>query len=100
MGEAYKKYKVSSKEDLYKFDLVFEGELVENSADAFDVANTIIAFTTATREMVRLKYGDDAVKQVSININAFKEGSLKTHFLFLLTHPDEAKLELALIGGA
>lgn len=78
---------MSTNEDKYRFDLVLNGELVENSADAYDVANTIIALTTATREMVRVKYGDDIAQQVSINVNAFKEGSLKTQFLFILNEP-------------
>jgi hypothetical protein len=86
--------------DLYRFDLVFDGELVEHSADAFDVANTIIALTTATREMVRIKYGDDASKQVSLNVNAFNEGSLKTQFLLLITDPSTAAPTLLVTAGA
>lgn len=95
-----KKYKVTSKDDLYKFDLVFDGELVENSADAFDVANTIIALTNATREMVRIKFGEDTAKQVTLNINAFKEGSLKTQFLMLLSEPETAVPTVSLIAGS
>lgn len=78
-------YDMSGKnKNSYSFDLHFDGQLVENSADAFDVANTIIALSTAIQQIVRIKYGDDASKQVSLNINAFKEGSLKTQFLMLL----------------
>jgi hypothetical protein len=86
--------------DKYRFDLVLDGELVENSADAFDVANTIIALTTATREMVRIKYGDDVVQQVSINVNAFKEGSLKTQFLLLLNEPIVQQATLPVLAGS
>lgn len=97
-----KKYKMTTKDDLYKFELVFDGKLVENSADAFDVANTIIALTNTTREMVRVKYGDDASKQVTLNINAFKEGSLKTQFLLMLTEPNVHTIPLisaTAVGG-
>ncbi len=85
--------------EYYKFDLSFDGNLVEHSADAFDVANTIMAISATLQQMVKIKYGDEAAKQVFLNINAFKEGSLKTQFLMFLTEPEKANRTVELIEG-
>lgn len=88
-----------NEEDRFRFDLTLDGELVENSADAYDVANTIIALTTATREMVRIKYGDEVAQQVSINVNAFKQGSLKTQFLLIMNEPNVQQAALPVLAS-
>lgn len=67
--------------EIYRFQLFFKGELVENSADAFDVASTIIATTQSLQEIISIRYGDEAAKEIKLNINAFKEGSLISDFI-------------------
>lgn len=67
--------------EIYRFQLFFKGQLVENSADAFDVASTIIATTQSLQEILSIRYGDEAVKDIKLNINAFKEGSLVSDFI-------------------
>ncbi len=85
--------------DNYRFDLTFDGELVENSADAFDVANTIMAVSSLIQEVVSLEHGEETAKKVSLNINAFKEGSLKTQFLFLYSDPTTLQAQALVIAG-
>lgn len=70
-------------QDSYKFNLAFKGQLVENSVDAFDVANTILATSQILNELAEIRYGNNAKEQIQININAFKQGSLKTDFIIL-----------------
>lgn len=71
-------------ERYYKFQLSFKGQLVENSVDAFDVANTIIAFSQALQELAEIRYGSEEAKRIKINVNAFREWSLATDFLLLI----------------
>lgn len=71
-------------EQYYKFQLSFKGQLVENSVDAFDVANTIIAFSQAIQKLAEIHYGVEEAKKIKINVNAFREGSLATDFLLLI----------------
>ncbi len=68
----------------YKFHLSFKGQLVENSVDAFDVANTILATSYALQEVASIKLGEEVSRNLHLNINAFKEGSLKSQFLYYL----------------
>jgi hypothetical protein len=67
----------------YNFKLSFKGELIDNSVDAYDVANTILATTQILREIAEIKYGAKAAASLNININAFEKGSLITDFLIL-----------------
>jgi hypothetical protein len=56
-------------QDFYKFKLSFKGRLVENSVDAYDVANTILATSAILQEISKILYGEEAA--IKININAF-----------------------------
>jgi hypothetical protein len=69
--------------DSFKFKVGFKGDLVANSVDAFDVANTILATSQVLHELADIHFGDNAKQHIQININAFKEGSLWTDFLIL-----------------
>lgn len=71
----------NTNKDFYKFQLSFKGNLIENSANAYDVANTIIATTNILQEITEIKYGKQTSDKIRINIHAFKEGSLETDFL-------------------
>lgn len=73
-----------SKKEFYSFDLLFKGQLVENSVDAFDVANTILATSSALQEIAIIKYGNETAESIKININAFQKGSLLSQFLIYL----------------
>ena len=75
--------KVSNKK-FYQFQLSFKGELVENSVDAYDVANTILATSQALHEIAEIKFGKESVKDLKININAFQKGSLISDFLIFI----------------
>lgn len=66
--------------DIFEFELGFKGQLVENSVDAFDVANTILALSTAITQICEINYGEGN-EAIKVNINAFKKGSLITDFL-------------------
>lgn len=65
----------------YKFQLSFKGKLVENSVDAYDVANTILATSNILQEIAEIKFGTATSDKIKINIHAFKEGSLVTDFI-------------------
>ncbi len=69
------------KEEIYRFQLSFKGDLVENSVDAYAVANTILATSQALSQIAEIKYGEGAGNQIKININAFKQGSFISDFL-------------------
>ncbi len=73
----------------YTFKLSVKGDLVENSVDALDLANTIIATSQVLSEISKIEYGEGS-KKVKININAFQQGSLLTEFLIYMTE-DPAK---------
>ena len=66
----------------YRFDLSFKGQLVENSVDAFDVANTILATSYALQEIAITKFGEENTKLLKLNISAFKEGSMVSEFMY------------------
>lgn len=68
-------------QDYYKFKLSFKGNLIENSADAYDVANTIIATANILQEVAQIRYGSETSDLIKINIHAFEKGSLDTTFL-------------------
>lgn len=68
--------------DAYRFRLAFDGELIENSVDAFDVANTILATSYALQEISTIQLGDKGSRNLNLKISAFKEGSLITDFLY------------------
>ncbi|MEK7172009.1 MAG: hypothetical protein AAB739_03815 [Patescibacteria group bacterium] len=68
-------------QDFYKFKLGFKGKLIENSVDAFDVANTILATSQSLQELAVIHFGEQTAKEIKLNINAFKQGSLETDFL-------------------
>ncbi|MGD1003616.1 MAG: hypothetical protein ABR884_03535 [Minisyncoccia bacterium] len=68
--------------DSYRFDLSFSGQLVDNSVDAFDVANTILATSYALQEIAMVKLGEEASKNLTLNISAFKEGSMVSEFIY------------------
>lgn len=87
-----------TKDDKYRFELVLDGELVENSADAFDVANTIMAISATLQEMVNIRYGDETGKLLSLNINAFQKGSLATKFIAFLADPTQFEQNVQLFG--
>lgn len=70
--------------ETYRFDLSFKGELVENSVDAFDVANTILATSLSLQEIATVELDPILAKELKLNISAFKEGSLVTEFMYLL----------------
>lgn len=71
-------------EEIYQFKLTFDGNLVENSVDAFDIANTILATSAALKEIAEIKYGKEKSESIKININAFNEGSLISEFLIFV----------------
>lgn len=89
---------MAENKDYYSFDLKFDGQLVENSADAFDVANTIIAVSATVQQMLSIRYGDEAGKLLSLNINAFQKGSLVTKFFAFLADPSQADQNIQLFG--
>lgn len=66
--------------DYYKFNLTFKGDLVENSVDAFDLANTILAISQALNQISSIKYESTSSK-VKINVNAFSRGSFISEIL-------------------
>jgi hypothetical protein len=68
--------------EVYRFQLSFKGQLVENSVDAFDVANTILATTLALQEIATIKLDRDTARDLKLNIGAFKEGSLVSEFVY------------------
>lgn len=78
----------------FKFKLSFKGELIENSVDAFDVANTILAFSQSLHELADIKYGEDYSESIKININAFSKGSLNTDFLIFVDQGKDIALGL------
>jgi len=69
--------------DYYRFDLSFNGDLVENSVDAFDLANTIIAISQSLNQISSIKY-EHLEEKIKINVNAFKGGSFISEFLIFL----------------
>jgi len=78
----------------YKFNLSFKGQLVENSVDAFDVANTILATSRCLQEISIIYYGEDFANKIGININAFEKGSLESPFLIYIRDTTAAMLPL------
>lgn len=83
-------------QDYYKFKISFKGQLVENSVDAYDVANTILATSAVLQEISKIRYGEDTA--IKININAFTEGSLETQCLILLDSAKETAAALIPVG--
>lgn len=79
---------------VYRFQLFFKGQLVENSVDAFDVASTIIATTQSLQEIISIRYGEEASKDIKLNINAFKEGSLISDFILFFDQAKESSVAL------
>ena len=71
----------TKRDDIYRFQLSFQGNLVENSVDAYSVANTILATSQALSQIAEIKYGENAKNYIKINIHAFKEGSFISDFL-------------------
>lgn len=65
----------------YKFQLRFRGQLVENSVDAYDAANTIIATANILQEIAEIKLGTETSDKLHFNIQAFKQGSHITDFI-------------------
>ncbi len=80
--------------DFYQFQLSFKGKLVENSVDAYDVANTILATSQALHELAEIKFGKDTAKELKININAFRKGSLISEFLIFIEQHQELLVSL------
>ncbi len=74
--------------DYYKFDLTFKGNLVENSVDAFDLANTILAVSQALNQISSIKYESISGK-VKINVNAFSQGSFVSEILIYIEQGKE-----------
>lgn len=70
--------------DHYKFSLTFRGQLVENSVDAYDLANTILAVSQALNHISEIHYGPKDRDRIRINISAFKQGSLVNDFLIYI----------------
>ena len=60
-----------------KVSLIFDGESLEQSVDAFELANTIIAFGRVLESIYRESF-EDKKRNLKIEINAFKEGSFVT----------------------
>lgn len=85
---------MASNKEFYQFQLAFKGELVENSVDAYDVANTILATSQALHEIAEIKFGKEAVKNLRININAFQKGSLLSDFLIFINQNKDLALPL------
>ncbi|HNY36250.1 MAG TPA: hypothetical protein PLD14_01410 [Candidatus Pacearchaeota archaeon] len=85
---------MSSNKNFYQFQLSFKGDLIENSVDAYDVANTILATSQALHEIAEIKLGKDAVKDLKININAFQKGSLISDFLIFIEQNKELAIPL------
>lgn len=85
--------------EVYRFRLFFKGQLVENSADAFDVASTIIATTQSLQEIISIRYGDEASKSIKLNINAFREGSLNSDFILFFETASNAVVPLIPIAS-
>lgn len=71
-------------QDVYRFQLSFKGQLVENSVDAFDVANTILATSLSLQEIATLKLDKNTAQELKLNIGAFKEGSLVSEFVYYM----------------
>jgi len=67
--------------DSYNFKLAFRGEQIDNSVDAFEAANTILATSQAFQEVAGILTNSDAKETIKININAFQKGSFITDFL-------------------
>lgn len=87
-------------QDFYKFKLGFKGKLIENSVDAFDVANTILATSQSLQELAVIHFGEQTAKEIKLNINAFKQGSLETDFLmFYNVAKDNIAPLLPIVGG-
>lgn len=90
---------MASNKEFYQFRLSFKGELVENSVDAYDVANTILAASQALHEIASIQFGDEASKNLKININAFQKGSLLTDFLIFLENGRNLTVPLLPMAG-
>jgi hypothetical protein len=75
---------MAENKEFYQFRLSFKGELVENSVDAYDVANTILAASQALHEIAEIQFGSDIANDLKININAFQKGSLLTDFILFI----------------
>ena len=73
----------SKPEDFYKFELIFKGDLVENSVDAFDLANTILAISQTLDQISSIKY-ETISGRVKINVNAFSKGSFVSEILIYI----------------
>lgn len=85
--------------EYYKFQLAFRGKLVENSVDAYDVANTILATSQVLHELSVIRYGEIIKEKLQININAFKQGSLLTDFIILAKDLGETSAPLFPLVG-
>jgi len=78
--------------DHYKFSLTFRGQLVENSVDAYDLANTILAVSQALGRISEIHYGAKDKDRIRINISALiKQGSL-VDFLIYIVQPSAGAL--------
>ena len=86
--------------DYFKFDLTFKGDLVENSVDAFDLANTILAVSQALNQISSIKY-ESMRGKIKINVNAFSEGSFVSGILIYIEQGKDLIVPLfpALITG-
>lgn len=78
----------------YQFQLSFNGDLIKNSVDAYDAANTILATSQALREIAEIRYGKEATQDLKININAFQKGSLVSEFLIFINDNRDTALAL------
>jgi hypothetical protein len=85
--------------EFYQFQLSFKGELVENSVDAYDVANTILATSQALHEIAEIKLGKEIAKGLKININAFQKGSLISEFLVFIKQQQDSLVPLIPFAG-
>ncbi|MBD3281780.1 hypothetical protein GF391_03470 [Candidatus Uhrbacteria bacterium] len=73
---------MSTVQELFEFQLSFKGQLVENSVDAFDVANGILATSQSLQEIAEIHFGEQASQNLKLNISAFKKGSLESNFIY------------------
>lgn len=76
-------------DSFYRFKLIFKGDLIANSVDAYDVANTILGATSVISEIASIRFAEQA-KNLKINISAFKQGSLESSFLVYLDNAKDA----------
>ena len=58
-------------QDFYKFKLGFKGKLIENSVDAFDVANTILATSQSLQELAVTSFWRTNCKEIRPQYKCF-----------------------------